>query len=220
MRQSSSVFLPAVLAVLLLSLASVCRAGMDLTNYMLTWDQVAQRHGNARSPGLLCCLTAAHAASLSPLLLCCLQDFTKLASLSVTGNGPCGKNGSTWMAHTPYYGDWARFLDPTADFEPFHLANGGPLTIRSQREGNTDNLYAGLLASVDPQGRGFSQRYGYFEMRAQLPAGLGTWPAFCQPPAAASHELQRHLSLRAAGADCAAAIRCRCCGQGWRTWWV
>ena len=93
----------AFLFPLLLSLSTLCSGGMDLSNYVLTWD----------------------------------QDFTLLPNLSVSANGPCGPGGSTWMAHTPYYGDWARFLDPTADYEPFHLANGGPLTIRSQRQGNS-----------------------------------------------------------------------------------
>lgn len=37
---------------------------------------------------------------------------------------------------------------------------------------------AGLLSSVDSKGQGFSQQYGYLEMRAKFPKGPGTWPAF------------------------------------------
>ena len=137
----------AFLFPLLLSLSTLCSGGMDLSNYVLTWD----------------------------------QDFTLLPNLSVSANGPCGPGGSTWMAHTPYYGDWARFLDPTADYEPFHLANGGPLTIRSQRQGNSKDLYAGLLASVDPKGRGFSQRYGVRPRTQTRALRTHTSPACAQP---------------------------------------
>ncbi|MFA7344548.1 MAG: glycoside hydrolase family 16 protein [Terrimicrobiaceae bacterium] len=38
---------------------------------------------------------------------------------------------------------------------------------------------SGALYSVDATGAGFSQKYGYFEMRAKLPAsGTGSWPSF------------------------------------------
>jgi hypothetical protein len=107
------------------------------------------------------------------------QDFTLLDSLSVTAWGPAGPGGSTWIAHKPDGEDWCHFQDPVGDYMPFHLGNGGPLVIRAQREGTgntTDSLQAGLLSSVDGKGRGFSQQYGYFEMRAWLPSGLGTWP--------------------------------------------
>jgi beta-glucanase (GH16 family) len=59
---------------------------------------------------------------------------------------------------------------------PFNVGNGY-LTIRAQLESD-GKYYGGLLSSVDSKGNGFSQKYGYFEMSAMLPSGLGTWPAF------------------------------------------
>jgi hypothetical protein len=37
---------------------------------------------------------------------------------------------------------------------------------------------SGIIQSVDSRGVGFSQKYGYFEMKAKFPAGMGNWPAF------------------------------------------
>jgi beta-glucanase (GH16 family) len=37
---------------------------------------------------------------------------------------------------------------------------------------------SGLMQSVDSRGRGFAQKYGYFEIRAKFPAGASVWPAF------------------------------------------
>ena len=99
------------------------------------------------------------------------EDFD---TLSVS---PHGETGSRWIAHTPWNGDFgdAAFADPLPDF-PFRTHNG-VLEIEA-RKGPDGKWQSGLLASATPTGSGFAQRYGYFEMRAELPPGPGTWPAF------------------------------------------
>ncbi|HZZ70701.1 MAG TPA: glycoside hydrolase family 16 protein [Pirellulales bacterium] len=99
-------------------------------------------------------------------------DESFQAPLSVSAHGP----GTRWTTHTPYGGDFgdAGFADPEKDF-PFTIKNG-VLQIEAKKFG--DRWRTGFLCSVDPKGNGFSQQYGYFEMRAKLPKGLGTWPAF------------------------------------------
>ena len=93
--------------------------------------------------------------------------------LSVSSRGP----GTRWIAHTPWNGDFgeAAFADPEPGF-PFKVA-GGVLRIEMRRDA-TGKWRSGLLSSVDVNGGGFAQRYGYFEMLAKLPAGPGVWPAF------------------------------------------
>lgn len=97
------------------------------------------------------------------------EEFDKL---DVSATGP----GTRWIAHTPYFGDFgdARFADPGPN-SPFSVKDS-VLTIEAKKVG--DRWQSGLLSSVDPKGNGFSQKYGYFEMRAKLPKGDGTWPAF------------------------------------------
>jgi beta-glucanase (GH16 family) len=98
------------------------------------------------------------------------EDFDKL---DVSAWGP----GTRWIAHTPWNGDFgvAQFADPVPGF-PFVVENG-VLRIEARRDSN-GTWRSGLLASTDPKGAGFLQQYGYFEMRAKLPAGPGLWPAF------------------------------------------
>ena len=82
-----------------------------------------------------------------------------------------------WIAHTPWHGDFgdAQFVDPRPSF-PFTTENG-ILTITAAR--NTNGKWeSGLLSGHDLKGNGFAQTYGYFELRAKLPAGEGVWPAF------------------------------------------
>ncbi|HEX5322347.1 MAG TPA: glycoside hydrolase family 16 protein [Capsulimonadaceae bacterium] len=93
-------------------------------------------------------------------------------SLDVSAWGP----GTRWIAHTPYNGDFgdATFANPGPD-SPFFLKDG-MLNIEAKKVNG--KWQAGLLASVDSQGNGFSQTYGYFECCAKFPKGPGTWPAF------------------------------------------
>jgi beta-glucanase (GH16 family) len=93
--------------------------------------------------------------------------------LDVSAWGP----NTRWIAHTPWNGDFggARFANPGKG-SPFSVQDG-ILRIKASKGGDGE-WQSGLLASVDAKGEGFSQEYGYFEMRASLPSGLGLWPAF------------------------------------------
>jgi beta-glucanase (GH16 family) len=98
----------------------------------------------------------------------------KFDELNVSPWGP----NTRWIAHTPWAGDFgdARFADPMKGIFPFTIDNG---MLRIEARKNKDGKWeSGLLASADGNGRGFSQQYGYFEMRAKLPKGKGVWPAF------------------------------------------
>lgn len=101
------------------------------------------------------------------------EDFH---DLSVSAWGPAGPEGTRWIAHTPWKGDFgdARFTDPKPAY-PFTVKDG-ILRIEARKEGG--RWRSGLLSAVDPKGNGFKQKYGYFECRAKFPKGPGTWPAF------------------------------------------
>jgi beta-glucanase (GH16 family) len=93
--------------------------------------------------------------------------------LSVSAHG----SDTTWSAHTPWNGDFgdARFADPTPDF-PFTVKDG---ILRIEMRHNKDGSWeSGLLSSSTGYGKGFTTTFGYFDMRARLPAGDGLWPAF------------------------------------------
>jgi beta-glucanase (GH16 family) len=114
--------------------------------------------------------TLAQTLDLSRFRLVFEEDFK---NLSVSSHGP----NTTWIAHTPWGGDFgdAAFADPAAGFPFSHTDGVFHIELRRDAGGRWQS---GLLASQDATGHGFAQRFGYFEMRAKLPAGPGVWPAF------------------------------------------
>lgn len=75
------------------------------------------------------------------------------------------------------------YVDPKykdLGLNPFSISDGA-LNIKAAKAGDNAAMLgkqytSGMLSSFGSDG--FSQQYGYFEIRAQLPAGKGMWPAF------------------------------------------
>ena len=68
---------------------------------------------------------------------------------------------------------------PPLGYSPFLVRNGcleiTAIPVPSALRSRVDRPYLSGLISTEWS---FTQRYGYFEMRAQLPPGRGLWPAF------------------------------------------
>ena len=89
-----------------------------------------------------------------------------------------------------FQGQW--FCDPTYSpsgytaYNPFILSGTGTLTIRAQPTNGTSYYSGGLSGSTAQQyvsgqlttAHKFTQRYGYFELRAKLPPGKGLWSRY------------------------------------------
>ncbi|MET0238385.1 MAG: family 16 glycosylhydrolase [Sphingobium sp.] len=58
---------------------------------------------------------------------------------------------------------------------PFSVSDG---ILNIQMKQVNGQWQSGLLQTTDANNVGFSQAFGYFEMRAAFPAGAGSWPAF------------------------------------------
>ncbi|WP_082507779.1 family 16 glycosylhydrolase [Methylobacterium sp. Leaf113] len=98
------------------------------------------------------------------------------SSLNVNGSTLAGNKELEWYINSNY--------TPTASVKPWTINNGvleitaakAPAAIKPYI--NNYNYTSGMIQSH----QSFSQTYGYFEMRAQLPAGQGLWPAFWLMP--------------------------------------
>jgi beta-glucanase (GH16 family) len=72
------------------------------------------------------------------------------------------------------------YSDSTVGADPFAIKDGALEITAAASPGQTTPGDSGLTftsGAITTEGS-FAQRYGYFEMRAKLPAGQGLWPAF------------------------------------------
>jgi beta-glucanase (GH16 family) len=69
---------------------------------------------------------------------------------------------------------------PTASVQPWSVNNGILTLTAAPASASVQSLISGYqyTSGAINTSQSFSQTYGYFEMRAQLPAGQGLWPAF------------------------------------------
>jgi beta-glucanase (GH16 family) len=72
------------------------------------------------------------------------------------------------------------FRDHAGDFaeSPFSIGADGVLTITARPSVNPEIFGYGYTSGLITTRESFSQTYGYFEIRADVPTGQGTWPAF------------------------------------------
>jgi beta-glucanase (GH16 family) len=116
-----------------------------------------------------------------------LADLTPTFSSNFS-NFVSSPNGSVgWQTTLPHgartlatNSELEYYSDPSVGYDPFSVQNG-ILDITAQPESNPAGLpYDSGIITTEGS---FSQLYGYFDMRAELPAGAGTWPAFWMLPA-------------------------------------
>ena len=72
------------------------------------------------------------------------------------------------------------YSDSSVGADPFRVEDG--VLVITARPGATPPGLPYVSGAITTYPR-FAQRYGYFEMRAQLPSGRGLWPAFWLLPA-------------------------------------
>jgi beta-glucanase (GH16 family) len=101
-------------------------------------------------------------------------DFTMLHS-GGSGMGGWMTTGATGWRTLESNHELEYYSDASTGFDPFTV-DRGVLTITAAPGVNPAKLpyNSGLLTTY----KFFNQLYGYFEMKARLPAGRGLWPAF------------------------------------------
>lgn len=116
-----------------------------------------------------------------------LADLTQTFSSDFENfvSSPTGSQG--WQTTLPHgartlatNGELEYYSDSSVGYDPFSVQNG-VLYITAEPGANPDGLpYDSGIITTEGS---FSQLYGYFDMRAELPSGAGMWPAFWMLPA-------------------------------------
>jgi beta-glucanase (GH16 family) len=95
------------------------------------------------------------------------DEFDKETITSASGEGP-------WWA--PVHADFGvATLDPPNGTT--YTIDNGVLTIRATKDAD-GRWHGGNIQTIDGNGNGFAQQYGYFEARMRFPAKPGAWCAF------------------------------------------
>lgn len=131
-------------------------------NGALSSTQIAAHYAASASPGDI---------NLTGYTLTFDDEFN---TQSITTVSP--KGAATWF-YWPPYGAAGAFSSSQWDIAAFRVS-GGILSDKAFLD-TRNNWHSGNISSMDPTGAGFSQQWGYFEARVQMPnSGTGAWPAF------------------------------------------
>ncbi|KQP75510.1 hypothetical protein ASF60_23215 [Methylobacterium sp. Leaf113] len=107
------------------------------------------------------------------------EEFNGL-SASATGNGTVWKSSLGIGSQDRTLGsnnEAQYYTDKSVGLNPFSISNG-VLSITAAPDHDGNPLGLAYTSGVLTTAKSFAQTYGYFEMRAELPAGQGMWPAF------------------------------------------
>src|SRR4051812_27597705 len=104
------------------------------------------------------------------------RDTTWWYNDTTNGSTLSGNGEQEWYVNANYA--------PTSSVKPWAV-NNGVMTLTAQKADPSIQQYINGYQYTSGQintYHSFSQTYGYFEMRAELPAGQGYWPAFWMVP--------------------------------------
>jgi beta-glucanase (GH16 family) len=102
-------------------------------------------------------------------------NFDDEFTTNTIGTSGASAASYNWFAPVhPTFGS-ATFVGPDAATPPFSVSSSG-LNIAMQQVNGA--WQTGYMQTMNSASQGYSQEYGYFEVKAKLPAGFGSWPGF------------------------------------------